>query len=332
MKDVSKKAGVSVITVSRVINNPEKVKESTRKRVEKIMEELGFQPNQTAKALVTNKTRTIHLLHPQLFDTSDPYITKLIGGISCELSYNHYSFLFRNEWDFPYKCDGVIAMGLGRGEDQILKEKISVPCVLYGKTAGMDWVNVDDVKGAYKMVSHMISQGHKKIGILVIDSKEPFAEERLIGYRMALKEYGFPYDPNIVKYVSILEKDGYDQTLDLLTKTEITALFCSADLLALGAIRAARDLNKKIPEEFSVGGNDGVWLDQIAQPQLTTIQHPVFEIGKNLARLLLARIENPHKPLEKILYDPDLIIRGSISSPLCQNVNVNMGFESGISD
>jgi LacI family transcriptional regulator len=278
------------------------------------MEESGFQPNHTAKALVTNKTRTIHLLHPDLFDISDPYITKLIGGISCELSQNHYSFLFRKDWDFPYKCDGVIAMGLGKAEDQILKDKIDVPCVLFGKTTDIDWVNVDDVNGAYKMVTYIISQGHKEIGMLVIDSKEPFASERLEGYRKALEENGIPFDPNLIKYVSALEKDGYLKTLELLKNTDISALFCSSDLLALGAIRAARELNKKIPEEISIAGYDGVWLDQIAEPQLTTIRQPVCEIGVKLAELLLTRIENPNKPLENILYDPELIIRGSISN------------------
>ncbi|MFC0472758.1 LacI family DNA-binding transcriptional regulator [Halalkalibacter kiskunsagensis] len=314
MKDVAKIAGVSIITVSRVINSPEKVKESTRKRIQQVMTELGFQPNHTAKALVTNKTRTIHLLHPDVFDTSDPYITKLIGGISCELSENHYSFLFRKDWEFPYKCDGVIAMGLGREEDQLLKDKIDVPCVLFGRTTDIDWVNVDDVSGAYKMVTYMISQGHKEIGMLVLDSKEPFASERLEGYRGALEENGIPFDPNLIQYVSALEKDGYKKTLELLECTDISALFCSTDLLALGAIRAARELNKKVPDELSIGGYDGVWLDQIAEPQLTTIKQPVFEIGKNLARLLIAKIENPNKSVENILYDPELIIRKSISN------------------
>ncbi len=313
MKDVSKKAGVSVITVSRVINTPEKVKESTRKKVEKVMKEIGFQPNHTAKALVTNKTRTIHLFHPQVFDTSDPFITKLIGGISCELSHNHYSLLFRKDWDFPYKCDGVIAMGLGKGDDLLLKEKMKVPCVLFGETKGIDWVNVNDVKGAYKMAQYIISQGHTQIGMLVIDSPEPFAEQRFEGYLLALEEHGIPVNLNYIRYTSTLEKDGYQATLDLLTKTDITALFCSTDLIALGAIRAARELGKDIPSEFSVSGYDGVWLDKIAEPQLTTIRQPVFEIGQNLARLLIARIECPDKSVENILYDPEIIIRNSIS-------------------
>ncbi len=312
MKDVSRVAGVSIITVSRVINTPEKVKESTRIKVQEVMDQLGFQPNHNAKALVTNKTRTVHLLYPKISDTSDPFFMKLIAGVSKELSENYYSFLFRSDWDFPYKCDGVIAMGLETGEDILLKEKLNVPCVLFGKTDYVDWVNVDDVLGAYKMVTYILKMGHKEVGMLVLNDKEPFAKERLEGYFQALKNHDVEINPKLIRYVTFSEKDGYEKTLELLNETNITAVFCSTDLLALGAIRAARELNKRIPEDFSIGGYDGVWLDQISDPQLTTIKTPVFEIGKALARKLIEKIENPNKQKEKVLYEPELIIRKSI--------------------
>ncbi len=312
MKDVSKLAGVSVITVSRVINNPEKVKESTRKKVQEVMEQLDFQPNYAARALVTNRTRTVHLWYPRLVNSSDPFMMKLVAGISEELSNHYYSFLFRKDWDFPYKCDGVIAMGLENGEDKRLKEKIDVPCVLFGRSPEFHWINVDDVKGARKIVEFIISQGHTKIGMIAVDVNAPFADERFEGYRQALESNGIPFNQEYIRYATPTERDGFEKSTELLSSTDITALFCMNDILALGAIQAARSLRKQVPEDISIGGYDGVWLDQLTEPSLTTVRLPVYEIGKELAKLIIEIIENPQKQRENRLFDPELIVRNSI--------------------
>ncbi|KYG31967.1 hypothetical protein AZF04_04110 [Alkalihalobacillus trypoxylicola] len=306
MKDVAIKANVSVITVSRVINEPERVKESTRLKILQIMKELNFQQNHTAKALVTNKTRTIHLFNPKFIDSSEPYTMKLIAGISFELSRNHYSFLLRHEWSFPHKCDGIIAMGLREGEEELVLEKMKEPTVLFGRSHHLDWVNIDDVRGAYEMVHYLISQGHRKIGMITIRDSQLFPEERLKGYKLALGQHQINFDPDLIRYASMSEASGYEMGYELIQKSDVTAIFCMNDLLAIGALRAARDLHKKVPDDLSIGGYDGVGLEFFAEPPLTTMVQPVYEMGRALAKLLLKRIEHPEKEQEFVVFQPKL--------------------------
>lgn len=315
MKDIAQKAGVSVITVSRAINKPDTVKDETREKIFKIMKEMDFHPNQAAKALVSNKTRTIHVMIPRALVTYDPYIMRFIAGVSDELSQAYYSFLIRRDWDFPYKCDGVIVMGLDKGEDSYLVDKLNVPSVLFGQTdLKLDWVDVDNKKGAYLMTKHLIDYGHEKIGFIAVDEDKRFASERLQGYYEALQDHDLIPNEQFVKFAINEEKYGYEKGLELLKNTDITAIFCSTDVLALGAIRAARSLQKKVPEEISVAGFDGVSVDEMADPPLTTIRQPVYDVGRLLAKKLIRRIDNINATVVNELIEPDLIIRKSIKN------------------
>ncbi|WLR54807.1 LacI family DNA-binding transcriptional regulator [Mesobacillus subterraneus] len=313
MKDVASKAGVSVMTVSRVINSPDTVKIETKNKVLSAMNELKFQPNYAAKALVTNRTRIVHLLIPNQLETADPYLMTLIAGISDILSKNYYAFLLRREWDSQFKCDGVIAMGL-KEEDQSLLDKMDVPCILFGDTnLSIDCINVNDLKGGYDMTEYILKNGHKKIGIIVIDEDSAFPKKRFKGYQEALNKYEIPFNPDYVRYANNTEGDGFTKALDLLGNTDVTALFCLSDVIALGALRAARELGKSIPEEISIAGFDGVLFDQVAEPHLTTMKQPVYEIGQALADELLKRIENPTKLETKKLFESKIVIRNSTS-------------------
>ncbi|MCA0991272.1 LacI family DNA-binding transcriptional regulator [Pseudalkalibacillus hwajinpoensis] len=314
MKDVALKAGVSVMTVSRVINSPDSVKSETKNKILSAMNDLKFHPNYAAKALVTNRTRTVHLLIPNQLETADPYLMTLIAGISDVLSKNYYAFLLRREWDSHYKCDGVIAMGLNEEEDQQLLEKMNIPCVLFGDTnLSIDCINVNDQKGGYDMTNYILQNGHEKIGIIVIDEDNTFPVKRYNGYQQALRDNDIPFNPNYVRYSNNTEGDGFTKALELLESTDITALFCLSDVLALGALRAAREVGKVVPKEISIAGFDGVLFDQVAEPHLTTMKQPVYEIGQALASELLTRIENPFKKVTKKLFDPKIMIRNSTS-------------------
>lgn len=313
MKDVAKRTGVSVITVSRVVNKPETVKESTRLKVQEAMDELGFQTNYAAKALVSNQTRTIHILIRTKFGPKDSYVMHLIAGISEVLSEHYYSFLIRNDWDFPYKCDGIIVMGLNPGEDQEVIEKMKVPVVLFGKSElEVDWVDLDNVKGSRTMMEYILLQGHRRIGFLNVATSEHYAAERLQGYTEALRDAGIDIDPNILYDVPHDEEIAYQKAMELLTNTDVTALFCATDMIAFGALRAARELGRKVPGQISIGGFDGFQYDAVAYPPLTTMRQPIYEIGRALARQLLKRIEHPHALNVQMRVDPELVIRESI--------------------
>lgn len=315
MKDIAQKAGVSMMTVSRVINSPDMVSEKTRLKVQQIMDDFHFHPNITAKALVTNQTRTIHIFLRSVVSTRDPFLMALLAGISDCLSASYYSFLIRREREFPYKSDGVIAIGTTDEDIKSLQAEINEPIVLFGKThLDIDWVDLDHYKGSYMMTKHIIEKGHKKIGFIAVKTKELFASERLNGYKKAMEEAGLEVLPQSVKYVvNHTERSGFEQAKQLLEEvTEMTAIVCSSDVLALGAITAAKSLGLHVPNDLSIGGFDGIFLDQTADPPLTTILQPVHAIGQELARQLVARIAEPDRPKVQHLIEPTLIERESV--------------------
>ena len=313
MKDVAKASGVSLITVSRVINTPEIVAEDTRCKVEQAMSELGFLPNHAAKALAEKSTRTIHLYVPRNVVISEPFMMNLIAGVSEELSNAYYLFLIRRELVFNQRCDGVIVMGLDLHEENVFADKLSVPFVLFGKTdKEIDCVDVDNLKGAIMMTEHIISCGHERIGFLMLKTNQRYAYERLEGYKQGLKNKNIPFEEKLVRYVEYSEQDSYLKACELMTNEKPTAIFCCNDLFAIGSFRAAEKLKLKIPNDISIAGFDGLVFDLIPKVPLTTVRQPVFETGKILARRILERLKNPQLPFEKTYIVPELVIRKSV--------------------
>lgn len=313
MKDVAKASGVSLITVSRVINTPELVAEATRQKVEQAMSRLDFLPNHTAKALAENSTRTIHLYVPRSVVISEPFMMNLIAGVSEELSNAYYLFLIRRDLEFNQRCDGVIVMGLVLNEENVFADKLRVPFVLFGKTdLDIDYIDIDNLKGAEMMMEHIIANGHKRVGFLMLNVNQRYAYERLEGYKQALDNHHIPFDEKLVKYVDYSEQDSYLKTCELLANERVSALFCCNDLLAIGAFRAAEQLKLKIPRDISIAGFDSLVFDLIPKVPLTTVRQPVFETGKLLARRLLERLKNPELPFEKTNVAPEIIVRKSV--------------------
>ena len=314
MKDVAKEAGVSIITVSRIINSPNIVKEATRIKVEAAMRKLNFYPNYAAKALAENSTRVIHLYIPRYIDISDPFVMPLIAGVSEELSDACYLFSIQRDLEFNRPCDGIIVMGLNLSEEKIIKDKVNVPFVLFGKTElDIDCIDVDNVKGEFMITEHMIKCGHEKIAFLGIETDLRFAKERFEGYKEALLLHNIKFDENLVKYSKDFSQDGYLKSLELLKQEKPTGILCCNDLLAIGAFRAANKLKLKVPKDISIGGFDGLVYDLVTEKPLTTVKQPIYEVGKKLASRLLKRLNNPEIPFEKTLVNPELIIRKTIT-------------------
>ncbi|MFB4212744.1 LacI family DNA-binding transcriptional regulator [Shouchella sp. JSM 1781072] len=313
MKEVAKVAGVSTITVSRVINTPELVKEKTREKVLKVIGELQYQGNQAAKALVTKKTRVVHIFISQDIQLTNPFAMHFLAGVSDELSKQHYSFLVRREWDYPYKCDGVIAMSVTADQETLLDEKFDVPTVLFGHSfPTYDWVDVNNYQGAYEMVEYLIKLGHKEIGLIVINENRQFVSDRINGYKQALLDYELPFSSDKIEFAENKEDVGYIKTIELFERTQMTALFCMSDELALGAIRAARLLKKNVPHDLSITGFDGLGYELLTDPKITTIHQPVYEVGKELANILVQRIEQPNLTLVQKMISPALKVNNSV--------------------
>ncbi len=313
MKDVAQLAGVSLITVSRVINSPDIVSEATRLKVEQAMEALDFMPNFAAKALAQNNTRTIYLYIPGNIGISDPFNMHLIAGVAEELSNANYLFLVKRDLEFNHRCDGAIVMGLDLSEENAFTAKIKVPFVLFGKNdLDIDCVDVDNELGAVMMTDKIIANGHKKIGFIMRDTSQRYAHERLEGYKKALEKNNIPFDEKLVRYAENSEQEGYTNAYDLMTREKPTAIFCCVDLLAIGAFRAAEKLKLKIPRDISIAGFDGLIFDLIPKVPLTTVRQPVYETGRALAARLLERLKNPKLPYERKYLEPEMKWRESV--------------------
>ncbi|MDO4535174.1 MAG: LacI family DNA-binding transcriptional regulator [Clostridium perfringens] len=309
MKDVAEMAGVSLITVSRVLNAPELVKDETKARVEEAIKELKFVPNYTAKALAENKTRVIYLYIPKESSLDELVNMNLISGIMSLLSEKQYSLQITRNFELPQKCDGMIVIGVN-GEEKDIDSKIRVPYVSFGRVnSSIDYVDIDNYKGSYDMTKYLISKGHKDIMFLRVKDKNKGFNERFKGYRDALLDSNIEYKESLVIDIDENKEQLAYLAMRYTEKVEkATALFCSTDLTAVGACRALREKNILVPKDLSVVGFDGLANEIIP---LTTVKQPVYKVGERLAEMLISRINNRAKEIEKVLIKPEIIISQS---------------------
>lgn len=317
LKDVATAANVSMITVSRVINTPDIVKPATRRKIEKAMATLQYVPNVAAKNLATKRAGVIDVYIPNSIDLSNPFVMHFIAGISETLSKHMYSFLILRNREKEHICDGYVVTGLLKHEIiefyQYAKEH-SRPVALFGHTniPEVDCIDVDNLAGAKMATEYLISQGHKKIVMINVNEDKDYTADRLEGYQVALQEHGIPVSNDSVVYAANDVKGGYAAAKDLLNSRNFTAIFCATDTIALGASRAVTELGRKVPEDISIVGFDGLGHQLLTNPHITTVQQPIFEIGKMLAQALLNRI-NGDKDRTSELVEPTLIIGHSVS-------------------
>lgn len=317
LKDVANAANVSMITVSRVINTPEKVKSETRQKVEKVMAALQYVPNVAAKNLVTKRAGVIDLYIPDSIDLSNPFVMHFIAGISETLSRNMYSFLILRNREKEHICDGYVVTGLLKHEIvefyQYAKER-NRPVTLFGHTdiPEVDCIDVDNIAGAKMATEYLISMGHKKIVMININENKDYTEDRLEGYQKALQKHGIPVISDSVVYATNDVKGGYMAAKDLISSQDFTAIFCATDTIALGASRAVAELGLKVPDDISIVGFDGLGHQLLTSPHITTVQQPIFDIGKMLAQALLNRINGEKSKITKLV-QPNLVVGHSVS-------------------
>lgn len=311
LSDVARKAVVSKMTVSRVINHPDKVSDELRNLVYAAMEELNYVPNFAARALVQNKTQVIKLLILEEMDTTEPYYMNLLSGIAIELDKHHYALqlVTRNSHTVG-SCDGLIVTGM-RGEDyEAIIDKLERPVVLFGQnTRGYDFVDVDNENGIRMATRHVIDLGFEKILFFGIDLNEPFMYTRVKGYKKTMCLHYLPEHLFFMKNSSHAAQEIMGRQLAY--SRERVAVVCASDRLALGVVRAAQSYGLQIPEDVAVTGFDGVFLDRICSPKLTTLRQPVIEMGQECARMLLKKIDLDGGRLGSHIFQPELIIRAS---------------------
>ena len=332
--DVAREAGVSVMTVSRVINGAGNVRPETREKVLKAIRELSYHPNAAARALTRNRASVLEVLipHEDYFYSSE-YFSELIFGVEKVLHDSDYNLIFNTydpgkgaEYAELYrqrKVDGLLIVAPA-GEDPTLAalSREDVPFVLVNARAEAEevsFVDVDNVAGAGLAVQYLYDLGHRGIGIITGNLLVVNAQHRLKGYRDFLASRGAETREEWIYLGNWSEQSGYDgltHFMDL--RTPPSAIFCSNDLMAIGALRAAADLGIPIPEKVSIVGYDDIRLSSFVNPRLTTIHQPTDVVGRTAAEILmrlLGREGDRPAGAQRAVLQPELVIRNSCEAP-----------------
>jgi DNA-binding LacI/PurR family transcriptional regulator len=328
IKDVATRAGVSVATVSRVLNQNPRVKPHLRERVLQAMAELDYRPSGIARNMRNQSARVIGLI---ISDIQNPFFTALVRAVEDVAYENQYTVLLCNSDEDPQKeqlyadvlsterVAGVIIVPTSRDSCIPLLSR-HIPVVMADrKVAGpaTDSVTLDNIGGAYQATAHLIGLGHRRIGLVAAPLHVSVGLERRQGYEKALREHGIPLDESVIRTGNFKESGGYRAASELLDlDPRPTAIFAINNLMTMGTLQAIHERGLRIPEDISVIGFDDMpWLPLLVPP-LTAVRQPVYQIGAEAARLLFRRMrEGPQKPVETIVLQPELIIRGSTAPP-----------------
>ncbi|EAR09477.1 LacI family DNA-binding transcriptional regulator [Reinekea blandensis] len=327
IKDVAKEAGVSVSTVSRVINNSASVVPDKRQAVLVAMEKLKYQPNTLARALVSNRSDCVGLLVGEI---DSPFFAQLMAGVHRVVmeagkhvivtAGYHQPDLERKAIQFMQerRCDALIIHSKAIPDDELIELlKLDTPVFLINRVI-VGWedrcVYLDNEYGAYLATRHLLSRGHRSIAYIGTNIAIEDGESRLAGYRKALEEADIVYDDRMVVKAFPDEEGGNYAMSEVMSRDlGITALFAYNDAMAAGAMVMLQDSGRAIPQEVSVVGFDDVILARILKPHLTTIRYPINEMGALAAKLALSSMDDsPINRDQSLRFTPRLIERQSV--------------------
>lgn len=313
LNDVAKKANVSKMTVSRVINHPDQVRPELRELILDVMSQLNYQPNAAARALVGRRTRVIKLTIFEDMDTTEPYYMMLLAGISNELNQHQYALQIATRNSFQNgECDGYILTGI-RQTDYAWVSRLTQPVVFFGSNRqGYDYVDTDNYQAVQESTKYAVETGYTHLVFIGIAVAEPFELDRERGFR----EY--VTTRRISAQIIRLENHSHTATAYIRAHwrnfPRNTAFVCASDRLAIGVETAIISEGGQVPTEYGVIGFDGVLLNQIATKRLTTMQQPLEAMGRAAARLLLANInhgDTPRRDQEKVIINSRLSVAES---------------------
>lgn len=324
LEDIAKKAGVSAMTVSRVLNNKGEISESTRHRINKIIQELDYRPSRIARSLATNQTFTVGVM---VSDIVNPYFAYIVSGAQATAWENDYNLLLYNTQEDPERervcmrlledtqVDGLLICSTRLSDEELITfvEKqqavVIVNRPLSPDLASVIWI--DDALGSKKAVNHCFELGRHQLGIIAGPRASLSANLRLQAYLDLQKEHGYLHNLERVIHATPDSDGGYQATLDLLTEhPSIDGLVCYNDLIAIGALEACRTLARSVPDDVAVVGYDDIAFASHVHPPLTTLQISPKTLGRMAMEMLVERIQGKIH-LEETIIEPELIIRKS---------------------
>jgi len=326
--DVAREAGVSMATVSRVVNNNPNVKPQTRKKVFEAIEKLGYRPNAVARGLASKKTTTVGVVIP---DISNSIFAEVARGIEDIANMYHYNIILCNADKKKDKeirvintllekqVDGLLFMG-GVVTDEHIRafQTSTVPIVLCGTTVDngeIPSVDIDHEAAAYDAVNMLIEEGHRRIGMISGTLQDPATGyARYNGYRRALENAGIPVREELVRLGNYRYESGAEAMSYFLGLAERpTAIFAATDEMAIGAIHAIQDHGLKVPDDVSVISIDNIRMASMVRPQLTTVAQPMYDIGAVSMRLLTKLMNKETVEETKVVLPHEIIRRKTVA-------------------
>ncbi len=325
MADVARQAGVSLMTVSRAINNKDGINADTRRRIQDIAEQLGYRPSLIARSLVTDRTGTIGLV---VIDNANPFFSEVARGVEHAAYDAGYSvFLCNTEEDTQRERDVLRSLEEKRVDGIVLcssrLDSDELRAALEGHSAAVlinrrlddeqyATVLVDDRQGAHLATNHLLVRGHRAIGLLAGPARSFSSQQRTLGYRAALEAAGITpldaWNPDCLPTVESGRRAAYDL---LCARPDLTALFCYNDLTAVGAMQACAQLGRRVPHDIAIVGFDDIPLAALVTPALTTCHVPMYDVGQAAMRRLVERISGCVSGREHPMFQPELVIRAS---------------------
>jgi DNA-binding LacI/PurR family transcriptional regulator len=323
IQKIARLAGVSVATVSRVLNNSESVKEKNRERVLKAIAESNYQPNLMARQLRTARSSMILVL---VSNIANPFCAEVVKGIEEEAEQNGFRILLCNTGSDMERSRSALKLLSGKIVDGIitmdafarLPELTTlignapwVQCAEYADEGDVSCVGINDVDAAQCVIEHLLARGCQRIALINHDLSYKYARLREQGYTNALQEKQSTW--KMVEYAQDLSFSAGKAAMENLLRADERpdAVFAVSDTLAAGALLAIHEAGLAMPQDIAVVGFDGTELAEMVTPPLSTIQQPSREIGRQAVGLLLNKIDNPEAPAERIMMDWQYISRAS---------------------
>jgi DNA-binding LacI/PurR family transcriptional regulator len=333
MHDIARKAGVSIGTVSNVLNGRASVREPVRRRVLAAVDALGYQPNQLARGLRRVKTNMIGMIIP---DITNPFFPAVVRGaedvafshgyrlILCNTDNDHSKEIIHLNQLRTYLPAGLIVIpstfsDLTQQAEYYRKAGSAVVCVdRLPKQWSGDSVTADHEAGAYAAARCLLQLGHRRMASITGPLHLTNAQERLNGFKRAIREAKIDISPEYIQEATTFEKfAGYSKTLLLLRMIpRPTAIFAANDLIAFGALHAIREAGLRCPEEISLIGFDDLELAEMMNPELSSVSQPGYQLGSMAASILIDRVNGDARPPRHVILQTALKVRRSVAPPM----------------
>jgi LacI family transcriptional regulator len=335
LKDIAEKLDISISTVSRVVNNKEYVNPNTRKKVLEGLAKYNYVPNQVARSLKKQSTKTIGIVVP---DISENFFAQIIKGIDEVLGKHKYSIILADSDESPKKeekylellyqnrIDGLILATVSKEYNTLrMYFSNSIPVIFIDNIPDLvediDCVIINNKKASEMAVNHLIECGHSQIAVIIGSPNETSGYERLDGYKRALEDNNISINENLIKYGNYKENTGYlcmKELLENKVSQQFTAVYIGSEKMTYGAMKAIKEFGLKIPKDIALVGFDVHDKSGLISPGITSIRQPESNIGNIVGDLMISRLEEKNQKIKKkngikqrIVLEPNLEIKKS---------------------